>query len=218
MKKQIHNPHIQKEVGCFTNHSRKFVLINIHKNASMSLRNSLNIWEWIDYTQTNTKDSIKLCVIRNTNYRSISIYQYLLTLNDNGVIEAHPTHLTKESDFYKNRNNPIESFNQFLDEIDGGNFYDAITYPQTRFLEDKGMTINDVDEFLIHENINEDFNRLKNKYDINIDVRRDNVSDDTIKKILTDYVNSNSEVRERILSIYKMDKELYETISKTKLS
>ena len=214
MKKQIYNPHRQKEVGCFTNTSRRFIFIHIYKNASITIRNSLGIWDWEDYNKVIIPSATSLCVMRSPLGRAISIYQYLLRLETNGMPTMHPTHLTIKSDFYKERKNPIISFNHFLDEIDGGNFYDATTSPQIKFLKDKNIKVADIDEILIHENLDKEFNKFKKKYNIKNEVKlsHDNASPSHTRDILNDYVENNESVRKRILSIYHEDADLYESI------
>jgi hypothetical protein len=141
--------------------------------------------------------------------RVVSIYQYLLRLEDNGFINKHPIHITKETDFFKEKEKPITSFKLFLDYIKDGNFYDAVTLPQTDFLSDRGLTIYDIDEVLIQETLDEDFNKLKNKYNISSSVGYDNKSEDETSKILNDYIENSSNAQKIIRTIYNDDFIMY---------
>ena len=78
--------------GCFMDGEEKFVLIHIYKNASISIRNALNMrgryYEWSDIKD---KKHITICVIRDPMKRIVSMYQYLLRLENNGFPHKHPT-------------------------------------------------------------------------------------------------------------------------------
>jgi len=196
--------------GCFVDDDKHFALIHIYKNASISMRNALNMrGKYHNWSDIKDRDITTLCVIRDPMKRVVSIYQYLLRLEDNGFINKHPIHITKETDFFKEKENPITSFKLFLDYIKDGNFYDAVTLPQTDFLSDRGLTIYDIDEVLIQETLDEDFNKLKNKYNISSSVGYDNKSEDETSKILNDYIENSSNAQKIIRTIYNDDFIMY---------
>lgn len=172
----------------------------------------------------------KICVLRNPLYRVISVYQHILTLSTEGRVDTYPNHITQNSDFYKkNQNNSgenfndegcIEAFHLFLEFISHGNFYHLLTSPQIRFLRDKDLTIDNIDVFLTVENLEKD---LKNLWEVmkipfNFNVEHRNPTNTKIKEVLTPYIENNSEVRKKILGTYLEDKELYEKVTKQKLS
>lgn len=203
-----------KLTGCFVDDDKKFALIHIYKNASISMRNALNMrgkyYEWDDIKNLPVKT---VCVIRNPLERVVSSYQYLLRLEDNGFINKHPVHITKETEFFKKQDNPIESFNLFLEYIDNDNFYDAVTLPQVQFLIDRGLTIEDIDEVLIQEKLENDFKKFKNKYELNTTLNIDNRGNSDITKTLLKHIEDNEKVKEKIKRIYKDDFELYDKLN-----
>jgi hypothetical protein len=200
--------------GCFVDDEKKFALIHIYKNASISMRNALNMrgkyYKWDDIKNLSVKT---ICVIRNPLERVVSSYQYLLRLEGNGFINKHPIHITKETEFFKEKDNPIESFNLFLNYIDNDNFYDAVTLPQVQFLIDRSLTIDDIDEVLIQENIEEDFKKFKEKYNLNTILNVDNRGNSNITKMLLKHIEDNEKIKEKIKKIYKHDFELYNKLN-----
>ena len=196
--------------GCFVDDDKRFVLIHIYKNASISMRNALSMrgkyHEWNDIKDTGIKS---ICIIRNPMERVVSSYQYLLRLEDNGFLNKHPIHVTKETEFFKNKEHPIESFEMFMDYISINGFYDAVTLPQTDFLSDRGLTIDDIDEVMVQERLSENFNKFKIKYGVEADINNDNVSDNKVSKVLNDYIKTNPRAQERIIQLYKSDFDMY---------
>lgn len=202
-----------KLTGCFVDEEKKFSLIHIYKNASISMRNTLNMrgryFEWDEIKNENT---IKLCVIRDPINRIISIYQYLLRLEDNGFINKHPVHITKETDFYKNKNDIEKSFTQFIHFIEENGFYDAVTLPQNEFLSDRGLTIKDIDEIFIQEKMYECFNNFKNKYSIKKNISIDNTSDIKTTLFLKKYLKKQPKIKLIVENIYKDDFIMYNNL------
>ena len=205
------NPHKYKIDGCFVDKDWQFAFIHIYKNASISMRNILGMrgryYKWED---VKDKGLIKLCVIRNPIDRLISAYLYLLRLEDNGFPEKHPTHLTEKTDFYLYQEDPIKSFHLFLLDLDGRNFYDAVTYPQVNFLADRGLTIFDIDEIFIQENIEKDFAKFQEKYGIEGNFPTDNFGDEKKKKIIQEYIETNPHIEDKIKYLYSEDFKLYD--------
>lgn len=192
---------------CFisSNPSNKFLLINIPKNASCTMRTSLNTLEYTPYNEIlNTDDYVKVCVLRNPIYRVISIYLEVKKLRRDG-----PHYITRNMKWFKMGNNPIESFNMFLDAITD-NFYDEHSFPQLKLLTDKGLSTEDMDEVFIFEDLRSEFAEFVEKYGQNFRLGYINEGDNRIKKILTEYVENNSEVRDKIIELYKEDYEIWE--------
>ena len=196
--------------GCFIDDDKKFALIHIYKNASISMRNALGMrgkyHNWSDIKDGKIKS---ICIIRNPMERIVSSYQYLLRLEDNGFINKHPIHITKETDFFKIKINPIKSFLAFLDYIEEHGFYDAVTLPQTEFLSDRGLTINDIDEVMIQERLSDDFKVFKEKYGLDVELRCDNRGNNDTTNILNGLISSHIDIQKRIVRLYKKDFKLY---------
>tara|TARA_R110002020_G_scaffold381800_1_gene592693 strand:- start:2957 stop:3580 length:624 start_codon:yes stop_codon:yes gene_type:complete len=199
-----------KLTGCFVDKEQKFALIHIYKNASISMRNVLGMrgkyHEWNDIKDSGVKT---ICVIRDPMKRVVSSYQYLLRLEHNGFINQHPIHITKDTNFFKNRDNPIKSFTQFVTYIEENGFYDAVTLPQTQFLSDRNIDIDDIDEVFVQERIDNDFSKFKKKYKIKNDISTDNISDSKITKILNDHISTNPQLIFKINNLYKEDFIMY---------
>ena len=199
-----------KLTGCFVDDDKKFTLIHIYKNASISMRNALNMrGKYHEWDDIKDEDITTLCVIRDPMKRVVSSYQYLLRLEDNGFINKHPIHVTKETDFFKNQDDPIKSFNQFIDYIEQNGFYDAVTLPQTQFLSDRGITIDDIDEVFVQERMGEDFGKFKVKYGIEKDITTDNTSNSEISKLLNEYIPKDPQLEFVIKNLYKEDFDMY---------
>lgn len=194
--------------GCFCN--SRFAFIHIYKNASISVRNALDIrGKYFKWEDIKNKKLITLCVIRNPYNRIISSYQYLFRLEDNGLPDQHPIEETKNMEFFKKRD-----FNLFLDVLEGDNFFDAVTLPQNQFLLDRGLTINDIDEILIHENINKDFKRFSDKYNLNQHIPHDNIGFDKESRILKELIINDIKIRNKIENLYMKDIEMYNNLIK----
>lgn len=199
-----------KMTGCFVDNDKKFALIHIYKNASISMRNVLDMrgkyYEWEDIKDS---DIVTLCVIRDPLRRVVSSYQYLLRLEDNGFINKHPVNITKETEFFKNQDNPITSFNQFISYLEENGFYDAVTLPQTQFLSDRGITIDDIDEVFVQERIDEDFERFRVKYGIRKNIPMDNTSNSEISELLNQHIQKDPQIELVIRNLYKEDFDMY---------
>jgi len=199
-----------KLTGCFVDDDKKFALIHIYKNASISMRNVLDMrGKYNEWDDSKNEDITTLCVIRDPMKRVVSSYQYLLRLEDNGFINKHPIHVTIETDFFRNQNDPIKSFNQFISFIEENGFYDAVTLPQTQFLSDRGITIDDIDEVFVQERMDEDFGKFKEKYGIEKDIPTDNISDSKVSQILNEYIPTDPQLEFAIRNLYKEDFDMY---------
>lgn len=207
------NTNTYKIDGCFVDDDRRFAFVHIYKNASISMRNVLNMrGKYFKYADIKDLDIVKICVIRNPIDRCISMFLYLLRLEDNGRFEQHPTYLTRNSTFYANRGDIRKSFSQFINIIEAGNFYDAVTAPQVNFLNDRGLNIEDVDFVFVQERISDDFEKFKIKYGLPVDLTfpKDNDSSSEQVQILKEYVRYNSYLKSRILEIYADDWDMYQ--------
>ena len=210
------NEETYKIDGCFVDEKERFAFIHIYKNASISLRNALGMrgryYKWNDVKDNGLKT---ITIIRNPIDRVISMYLYLLRLEDNDRPDQHPIHLTENTCFYKERENVIQSFYKFLIAIEGGNYYDAVTCPQIGFLNDRNLTINDIDEVFVQENMAVEFPKFVMKYkleDVNPIFPIDNRGNDEKKKIITEYLNTHFFTKLDIMEAYASDIDMYNRI------
>lgn len=212
---QIKNPCAYKIDGCFMNPQTKLCLIHIYKNASISIRNCLKMrGKYHKYNKIKNIDGlITLCVIRHPINRIVSIFLYMLRDEDYGFTDQHPVDLIRKSDFFINKNNIIIAFDMFLNQLKGRNFFSAVAQPQTRFLEDRMLSIDDMDVVLIQENMTTQFNNFLNEYNIvtTSDLKCDNsTNNNDDKKVLLKYINNNVEITDKIKCLYQSDFELYD--------
>jgi len=214
------NPQQYKIEGCFVDDDKRFAFIHIYKNASISFRNVMNMrGKYHKYTDVKDMSLDTVAILSNPIDRVVTAYLYLLRLEDNGLIEQHPTFLTKETEFFKIKDQDIyKSFDLYLDAIDGGNFYDAVTYPQVGFIRDRGLTINDINNVMIMERMETDFEQFKAKYNLSDDLvfPHDNSDPDTETAFLRGYVEEEPAIYNRIARIYKEDMEMYHEYSDRK--
>lgn len=191
---------------CYINHTNKYILINIPKNASTSLRNTIEFDIFTDYkTIENPDECIKFIILRNPIKRAISFYLEVKKLRRDG-----PYQTTMSMPWFKVKN-VTKSFKMFIDEI-GDNFYDPHVLPQVNFLKDKKLSIDDMDMVLLHENLSEDYNKLIAKFPqikTKNNLQKLQVGNNQIKDILIEYTNTDSEICDRIREVYSEDFELY---------
>ena len=202
----IYDPHKIKLVGlktgtcqtCFVNEGKKICLINIPKNASSSLKTTLDL-KTVQYNE-KYKDYKKILVLRNPMSRVISSYNEVLKLR------KETKHITVTTKFYQNRKNIEKSFGLFLDYIKN-NFYDIHTVPQYLFLKQKGLTIEDIEDVILLDNLNEGINRVMFKYNIkNKGIRKSNIGNKKIKSTLERCVYN---YEQRIYNMYYKDFQMY---------
>lgn len=200
--------------GCFVDIEKRFAFIHIFKNASISIRNALGMrgryYDWEDVRYTGKKT---ICVIREPVKRFVSAYQYILRLHDGGGFpNKHPIQITKNTDFYKERKNQIKSFLLFLDYIEKNGFYDAVTVPQVHFLKARNLKIDEIDHVFIQEYLKEEFNEFCNIYQIenNLSIDNSGIKETTI--LLTNFIEENDNIKNRIQSLYIEDTLLYNKI------
>lgn len=171
-------------------------LCNIPKNASTSIRKSLNLNKRKPYNN----EKIKIVTLRNPYERALSSYSEILKLRTDG-----PYQETKESDFFKlSKTNFDESFVMFLKYIDN-RIYDSHVHRQIDYINRKGFTINDFNYVLDFSNIKNDFIVFKNELNIQNELLDTNKSTINNKNYLLDDVS----IRKLIENVYHEDIELY---------
>lgn len=199
---------------CLINRKKQYVFINVPKNASTSIRNTVQFDEFINFNTIKNPDMyFKFMVIRNPIYRAISSYLEVSKLRKDGRPQ-----MTQNSAWYKEPNK-AKSFMMFLDFIDG-NFYDPHTIPQVNFLKDKNLTIDDIDIKLLHESITEDFNTLianHKRIIVKCKLPKMQVGAAATKGSLTKLVEGDEGIQKRILEIYPEDAKIYDDIKSVRV-
>lgn len=201
--------------GCFVDEEERFAFIHIYKNASISLRNALGMrGRYFKFDDVKNEEMKTITIIRNPINRVVSMYLYLLRLEDNGFLNQHPVHITKETCFFKKQDDVIDSFILFLNAIDDNNYYDAVTYPQVEFIADRGLTIDDIDEIFIQENIMSEFPIFSDKYGIKGKHKFpvNNTGDQEKKNIIKEYIDEHPKTKIRIMNMYADDIDMYNNI------
>ena len=191
---------------CHINHKNKYIFINVSKNASTSIRNTIEFDIFTNYKSViNPDEYFKFMIVRNPIYRSISSYLEVIKLRRDG-----PFDITQGSEWFKESNLEI-SFEMFINFIDN-NFYDSHVLPQVNFLKDKELSIDDVDFKILYETLIEDYNKLINNY-TQIKVKGNLLNlqngDKGKKEKLTNFVNQNKTLQKRIIEVYSEDNEIY---------
>ena len=125
--------------------------------------------------ESNTKI---LTIIRNPIDRVVSGYFEMLKLRKDSLI--FPTELiTKYSDFYLHKEDPIKSFCLFLKMLKENGFYDVHLWPQWRFVCDKGfcyenMVDNNIKHVVSHnilfDNIETELQQIAEFYNMEYDL------------------------------------------------
>ena len=132
--------------SCFVDEDKKLCFINIPKNASTTIRTlfKLKHVELTDHYKTYNK----IIVIRDPMTRAVAMYNEVLRLRDDG----NPGKTRKAHFYYifKVKHDIRRSFDSFLDFI-SKDFYDDHTVPQYKFLENNGLTIDDIEHVLLFD-------------------------------------------------------------------
>lgn len=198
--------------GCFVDSSEKYALIHIFKNASISLRNALNMRgnyrEWKEIK--NIKNIETLCVVREPIKRFISAYQYILRLEDGGGFpHRHPIEVTRCANFFLYKDDVVESFLMFLDFVEKRGFYDAVLVSQKQFLKSRNLSIEDINHVFILEKIDDQYKNFCKLKGIKNKLKIDNSSPTEKTNELLNFVNFKPKVKNRILNLYEEDFILY---------
>jgi len=184
---------------CFINEHQKICLINIPKNASTSLKSSLSL-KVTYYDNKKYKDYKKIIVLRNPMSRIISSYNEVMKLR------KETKHITSVTKFYQNRGNIKKSFNLFLDYIKN-NFYDIHTVPQYLFLKQKGLSIKDIDDIILLDDIDNGLKKIMLKYGLkNKRIPQSNIGNKKIKTTLEKCIYN---YEQKIYNMYYKDFEMY---------
>jgi len=200
------------ESSCLINNrdrSNHIVFVFVPKNGSSTFRIVVNTLDLVPYDHSKFKNSTKVFIARDPIYRPISIYSEVMKLR-------FEKNRTKSEEFYKNRNNIIESFKQFLFVI-RNDFYEPHITSQYSFLNDKQLSLDDIDFVLLFENLDEDMRIFCELNDVVFHNYNENKASAHMKKVLKELIRSDDEVRNLIHDIWKKDFEFYEKAKKRRL-
>lgn len=199
---------------CFVGHlstDSMGCLINIPKNASTFLRswifyNRKPTFRW--FSEIDTRDYQYFICVRNPMYRPISAYDEILKLRPDGF-----PRITRETEFYKQRQNVCGSFRLFLDEVDG-NFYDSHLCYQCERLSKKSLNLADVSFVFLFEKLSKDIKIFSSQYGIDIKNKPKRMMPFHKKSQLKRFIDANPDIQEKIRKIWAKDFEFYEAAKK----
>jgi len=210
-------PNNYKMDGCYVSHPKRFIFINIHRNGTASFLKALKIDDFYKYDSVKNLGYRKIYIVRDPLVRCISSYLQILKLETHGLPDKHPVNLIQQTHFYKFKDgddiSKVLSFQMFLDLL-ADSFFDAYTYPQTLYLKDKGLTIDNIDDLLTLAFVDDDFQKLKVVYNLDIGLvfPVTNESDKKERAFFFRQVVQNTLLNRQIKEIYKDDYELYEKV------
>lgn len=183
----------------FFNKENDILYVNIPKCASTSIRKTISV-KWINWIKDSEyKEKYSFTVIREPIKRIVS-----------GFFESkkrgHTDCRQNQNYKYFHIKNNIDSFIQFLEDIQTI-FFDAHITPQVYFIEDENKSYNWINDFLIFEKLNNDWNiinnKLKNKKELKF-LNKTRKSSDVIE-----FLNRNEKYKKLIEDIYFEDFKLY---------
>ncbi len=192
---------------CFVDNKRKLCFINIPKNASTTIRRLFNL-KHVRLTD-NYKKYNKIIIIRDPMTRIVSIFNEVLKLRADG----NNPDKTRRTQFYRTFkvNNIPKSFDLFLDYIKN-DLYDDHMVEQYRFLENNGLTINDIEHVIPFDNLNKELKKLIKLYNINcLNIYHYTIGSSNIKLALKPILGKYCK---KIQAIYSKDFELYNQVKK----
>ncbi len=182
--------------------SKQFAFIFIPKNGSSTFRKIVNTFFVVDFNPSDFQDSTKVLIVRDPLFRPISIYSEVLNLRFEKERTIH-------ENFYINRADIVKSFKQFL-HIIKDDFYEPHITHQHTFLDEKELSLSDIDFVLLFENLEADIKLFCKLNALPFQIFCENSSNSYNKKILKNLIKSDQEVRDLIYSIWEKDFELYE--------
>lgn len=192
---------------CFLND--KFILINIPKNASTSIRNTLSLHRREPFSNyTKNSEYKKIVVIRDPMRRVISSYMELIKLRKDG-----PYLETSGSEWFKlHQKDSEKSFKLFIDYIEN-RLYDAHVHTQYDYINKKGLDLEGIDYVLSFEYLERDFNNMCDDLGINKELQWTNMSkSNVIKNKIKKLVEEDEVLQNKIKKIYYNDFLLYKKV------
>ena len=198
---------------CFLND--KFILINIPKNASTSIRETLSLYRREPFSNyTKNSGHKKIVVIRDPMKRVVSSYMELIKLRKDG-----PYLETSDSEWFKlHQKDSEKSFKLFIDYIEN-RLYDSHVHTQYDYIDKKGVKIEDMDYILLFESLEEDFNKMCDDLGMDKKLQWGNKSKfNVIKNKIKKLIKEDEPLQNKIKKIYSEDFLLYNKVKKMKLN
>lgn len=147
------------------------------------------------------KSTIILLVVRNPYTRCISSYLEVCKAR-----KDCPWKVIIKKDYYLNKDNTIESFNQNLMDIIHNGFYDPHTIPQYSAFADKKIDMSKVSFIADVEHIEEDLALFSKLFNIKLNLSVSKYGGIPSKKnVLLPHICTNSKTRKLIETIYGQD-------------
>ena len=81
--------------------------------------------------------------------------------------------------------------------------------PQYRYLSDKNLTLADIEEVFILENLNNDIKNFSTKYNLDLDIGHLNQCNRQKFDTLLQFINDNKDIKNTLTKLYSKDYELY---------
>ena len=196
-----------EDIGRFITNNNGITLSMTPKNASTSIRTSLNLthhyWQHQENKPKNT--GIILKVLREPMDRLVSGY---LEVCVRANIDAPNTKTKKFYHMIEGK----DRFVEFINEIER-EFFDPHILPQWVYMGDINGIDLKIDYFLDFDNLNNDLN---NVLGINVTLNHSNVKPSHQKQRILKYIENDIELQKRILKLYYEDFKLYDEFIKNK--
>ncbi len=177
---------------CFVSEDDRFVYLFMPRNGSQSFRQCGLFGSPAPRPEKYTdgqKNLIKIIILREPIERVISIFLYKFKKYE-----------------------VIEPFKEFLNKITKSfTFVYSIGLwnPQYRYLSDKNLTLADIEEVFILENLNNDIKNFSTKYNLDLDIGHLNQSNRQKFDTLLQFINDNKDIKNTLTKLYSKDYELY---------
>jgi hypothetical protein len=202
-----------KKEEVWVSKDKKFSYIFIPKNASVSFRNCGLFDGEMKNLVPYKKNTKSIVILRNPIDRVISMYAWLCGHSEEKVIPRVYFNKIKQTRWYQTTNDDLlKSFNLYLDNITNL----TIAKPQYNFLKDRGLKIEKIDIKMLQENLNQDFNEFKNKYEIksSIELKKANKTIQSTKTEIQD--NLTKKQKHKIKDLYAKDFEIHNYVKNLK--
>lgn len=202
----------KKDDNYFVSDNLKIAFLNIPKNGSTSIRNSLGLTKRVKFNVV--KDSFKFTVIRNPIDRFASGMYEVSLLRDDGDYE-----FTKSLAWYKYFKN--EEYSNavicLLSTLKVHGFYDEHLFPQNTHLSNRSVIIKDLDFIINFDDMKSDFKKMTSKLGIRSNLLHHRKSDKKIVSTIRSVLILDDVFKE-FEDLYYNDFQLYKQIKNDRIS
>jgi hypothetical protein len=180
----------------------KIIYLGIPKTASTSMRLTFKI----DKNGTNLNAPLK----EKEDYKVFTVIREPLGRFISGVFESFNRYETPpELKSLSTVKDKVEMLNSYLDILEDKGFIETHTTPQSFFLHSQEDVPFKIDRILIFENVVEEFNSMCQEYGIEKALEHRQIGNKQRNNTVLDEIKTNSELMDRIKSVYKRDFEIY---------